>query len=145
MIGAKLYTKKSRIYFFLLMYALLALAGGALVVQSIVTLVKSRRPQVEVNEDFLTLKQASTPQLVRYRHIETVTRPDKNRLSVTLYEDGVRKDVTIWLREFVRLTLISWLIFFPRCAARHDSKITFPLCLAMKTSILFCRRSFYPL
>ena len=122
MIGTKIYTKKSRVYFFLLMYALLALAGGALMVQSvardeklsnaagfmvifgagmaIMTLVKSRRPQVEVTEDFLTLKQSSTPQLVRYRHIKTVTRSDKNRLAVTLYEDGVRKDVTIWLREF---------------------------------------------
>jgi len=99
MIGTKLYTKKSRVYFFLLMYGILALAGGTLVVQSIardeklsnasgfmvifgagmfiMTLVKSRRPEVAVYEDFLTLNQSRTPQLVRYRNI-----------------------VTIWLREF---------------------------------------------
>jgi hypothetical protein len=80
------------------MYALLALAGGALMVQSvardeklnaagfmvifgagmaIMTLVKSRRPQVEVNEDFLTLNQSRAQQLVRYRNISAVTRPDK--------------------------------------------------------------------
>ena len=121
MIGTKLYTKKSRVYFFLLMYGILALAGGTLVVQSIardeklsnaagfmvifgagmfiMTLVKSRRPEVAVYEDLLTLNQSRTPQLVRYRNIVTVSRPDKNRLIVTLREDDVRNDVTIWLRE----------------------------------------------
>ena len=121
MIGTKLYTEKSRVYFFLLMYGILALAGGTLVVQSIardeklsnaagfmvifgagmfiMTLVKSRRPEVAVYEDFLTLNQSRTPQLVRYRNIVTVSRPDKNRLIVTLREDDVRNDVTIWLRE----------------------------------------------
>ena len=121
MIGTKLYTKKSRVYFFLLMYGILALAGGALVVESvtrgeklsnaagfmvifgagmfIMTLVKSRRPQVAVHEDFLSLNQSRVTQLVRYRNIVTVSRPDRNRLIVTLREDGVRKDVTIWLRE----------------------------------------------
>jgi hypothetical protein len=121
MIGTKLYAKKSRVYFFLLMYGILALAGGALVAQSIaageklsnaagfmvifgagmfiMTLVKGRRPQVAVSADFLTLNQTRMQQLVRYRNIVTVSRPDKNRLIVTLREDGVRKDVTIWLRE----------------------------------------------
>jgi hypothetical protein len=103
------------------MYAVLALAGAALIVQSvardekpsnaagfmlifgagmsIMTLVKSRRPQVEVHEDFLTLNQARTTQLVRYRDIATVSRPDRNRLVVTLREDNGRRDVTIWLKE----------------------------------------------
>jgi len=103
------------------MYGILALAGGTLVVQSIardeklsnaagfmvifgagmfiMTLVKSRRPEVAVYEDLLTLNQSRTPQLVRYRNIVTVSRPDKNRLIVTLREDDVRNDVTIWLRE----------------------------------------------
>lgn len=121
MIGTKIYTRKSRVYFFLLMYAILALAGGALMVQSvardeklsnaagfmvifgagmaIMTLIKNRRPQVEVNEEFLTLKQSGIPQILRYRNLAGISRPDKSRLVVTLYEDGVRKDVTIWIRE----------------------------------------------
>ena len=124
MIGIKLYAEKSRVCFFLFMYSVLALAGAALIVQSIarneessnaagfmlisgagmaiMTLVKSRRPQGEVHEDFLTMNQSRTAQLVRYRKIATVSHPDKNRIVVALREDAGRKDVTIWLNDRCR-------------------------------------------
>jgi len=121
MIGTKLYTKRARVNLFLLLYGLLAVAGGLLTVQSfsrnealsgsigfmvifgagmfILTLVKSRQPQVSVHEDFLELHQSRIKQLIRYRHILAITRPDKKRLVITLQEDRSRKDITIWLKE----------------------------------------------
>jgi len=80
MIGTKLYQKKARVYFFLLMYGILAIAGGFFAALSlsrnqspsgaigfmvifgagmfVMTLVKSRRPQVSVYEDDLELNQS---------------------------------------------------------------------------------------
>lgn len=120
-IGTKLYPKKSRIYIFLIMYGLLASAGGVLIYRSlsqnqsppsaagfmvifgagmfILTLVKVTRPQVAVFQDFLELKQTRAPQLVRFRNITAVSRPDKKRLVITLREDNAKKEVTIWLRD----------------------------------------------
>jgi len=114
MIGTKLYTKISRVYFFLLMCGILAIAGGAHAIRSvarsenlsnaagfmmifgagmfIVTLAKNGQLQIAVHEDYLTQKQSRTQQLVRPRHIMTVLRPDKNRLFITLREDDDRKD-----------------------------------------------------
>ena len=124
MIGTKLYEKKARVYFFLIMYGILAIAGGVFAAQSlarnqspsgaigfmvifgagmfVMTLVRSRRPQVSVYEDDLEVNQSRTLQIVRYRNIVSVSQPDKNRLVVKLWEDGERKDVTIWLRELDR-------------------------------------------
>ena len=121
MVGARLYQKKSQVYFFLLMYGILALAGGGLAARSfmlgegasnaagfmlifgigmfILTFMKGRRPQVSVFEDFLELTQSRAKQLVRYRNVTSVSRPDRKRLVVTLREDDGRKDIVIWLRE----------------------------------------------
>lgn len=103
------------------MYGILSLAGFALIAQSvmrnqtasnaagfmiifglgmfILTLVKSRRPQVYIREDFLELNQSRAKQIVRYRNIRKVSRPDKNRLVITLREDNWKKDVVVWLKE----------------------------------------------
>ena len=124
MIGTKLYQRKSLVYFFLLLYGILAIAGGVLTVQAvtnnevpgnaagfmlvfgigmcILTLVKSRKPQISFFPDFLELRQSRTPDLVRYRNIVSVSRKDVNRLVVALREDKERKEVTIWLRELER-------------------------------------------
>ena len=121
MIGTKVYRKRSQVYFFLAMYGILASAGGSLMAQAIVrgqsvtaaagfmvifgagmftlTLLKSRKPQISVFEDFLELNQSRTKQLVRYRNITAVSQPDKNRLVVTLREDDGKKDAIIYLKE----------------------------------------------
>lgn len=121
MIGTKLYQKKSQVYFFLAMYGILSAAGIFLTAQSlklgqtpsnaagfmlvfgvgmlILTLVKSRKAQVSVYEEFLELDQSRSKQLLRYRNISAVSRPDKKRLVVTLREDGIKKDIVIWLKE----------------------------------------------
>jgi len=65
----------------------------------ILTLVKSRKPQVYLCEDFLELNQSRTKQVVRYRNITKVSRPDKNRLVLSLWEDGSKKEAVIWLKE----------------------------------------------
>jgi len=121
MIGAKLYIKKQLVYLHLLMYGLLALAGvgllgnafargekasgvlGFVVVFGIgmfvMTLVKSRRAQVAVYKDFMELRQSRRPQMIRYRNLVAVSRPDQKRLVLTLHEDNERKSVTVWLKE----------------------------------------------
>ena len=121
MVGAKLYTRKSFVYFHLVMYGVLALAGGVLLGQAIsrgekpsgllgfvvvfgmgmfiMTLVKSRRPQISVYKDFMELRQSRMPQLVRYRNLVAVSRPDQKRLVLTLQEDNDRKYVTVWLKD----------------------------------------------
>jgi len=121
MIGTKLYTKKGQVYLFLALYAVLAAAGGLLIAQSIsrnetpsgasgfmvifgagmciMTLIKSRQPQVSVHADFLEVHQSRTKQLIRYRNIVNIARPDKKRLVVTLYESGSRKEIPIWTKE----------------------------------------------
>ncbi len=121
MIGTKLYTKKGQVYLFLALYAVLAAAGGLLIAQSvsrnetpsgasgfmvifgagmcIMTLIKSRQPQVSVHADFLEVRQSRTKQLIRYRNIVGIARPDKKRLVVTLREDSTRKEITIWTKE----------------------------------------------
>ena len=65
----------------------------------VMTLVKSRRPQVAVYKDFMELRQSRMPQLVRYRNLVAVSRPDQKRLVLTLHEDNDRKFVTVWLKE----------------------------------------------
>lgn len=121
MIGMRLYARKKRVFTFLALYAILALAGGILTAQSvsrneplpgsvgfmvifgagmfIMTLVKSGQPQVTVHADFLEVKQSRTKLLIRYRNIVSIARPDKKRLVITLREDGERKEMTIWLKE----------------------------------------------
>ncbi|MBI5100421.1 MAG: hypothetical protein HZB33_01090 [Nitrospirae bacterium] len=119
--GQKLYPKKSRVYFFLFMYGMLAVAGAALATNAIslgqgpkgasgfmivfgagmfiMTAAKSMRPQVSVFEDYLQIDQTRKPQLVRYRYLVACSRPDGNRLVITVREEGVRRDVTIWTKE----------------------------------------------
>ncbi|MBI5848405.1 MAG: hypothetical protein HZB31_10745 [Nitrospirae bacterium] len=121
MIGTNLYIRKKQVYLFLLLYGILAAAGGLLIARSfshnestssasgflvifgtgmcIMTLVKSRQPQVSVHKDFLEVRQSRVKQLIRYRNIIGIARPDKRRLVVTLHEDRSRKDVTIWTKE----------------------------------------------
>lgn len=122
MIGTKIYIKKPQAYFFLSMYALLAVIGGILSIKPvlneqspnneagfmlvfgtgmfILTLAKIRKPQVSFFADFLELSQKRTKQLVRYRNIVAVNRPDLRSIVVTLKEDGHKTEVKIWLNEF---------------------------------------------
>jgi len=121
MIGTKIYQKRSQVYFFLAVYGILAIAGGSVMTLAIVrgqsvtgaagfmvifgagmfilTLLKSRRPQISICGDFLELNQSRAKQLVRYRNIAAVSQPDKNRLVVALREDNGKKDVVIYLKE----------------------------------------------
>jgi hypothetical protein len=119
--GTKLYPAKGRNYLFLALYAILAAAGSVIIAQSlsrnenpsgtsgfmvifgvgmfILILLKSRKPQVSLYEEYLELNQSRKPIYIYYKKIVSVSRPDKNRLVVKLWEEGVRKDVTIWLKE----------------------------------------------
>ena len=121
MVGARLYQKKSQARFFLAMYGLLALAGcvlAALAVRSnqnvpgaagfmivfglgmaVSALIRSRKAQVSVHEDFVEVHQSRTPRTVRYRNMTAVSRPDKNRLVVTLREDGGTRNEVVWLKQ----------------------------------------------
>jgi hypothetical protein len=121
MVGAKLYPRKSLTFSHLFLYGVLAVAGGLLLGgaisrserfsgvagfllifgagMSVMTLVKSRRPQVSVYGDFIELRQSRMPQLVRYRNLTAVSRPDRKRLLLSLREGNERKEVTVWLKE----------------------------------------------
>ncbi|HWR97623.1 MAG TPA: hypothetical protein VN317_04310 [Candidatus Methanoperedens sp.] len=120
MIGTKLRQKKSQANFFFAMYGMLALAGCTLAALSIRskqnvsgvvgfmivfgfgmavnTLIRSRKAQVAVYEDFLEVNQSRTPRTLRYRNMTAVSRPDKNRLVVTLREDGGVRNEVVWLK-----------------------------------------------
>jgi len=111
-------------YSHLFLYGVLAVAGGVLLREAvsrseklsgtagfllifgvgmcIMTLAKSRRPQVSVHKDFLELRQSRMPQMVRYRNLVAVSRPDQKRLVLTLREDNDKKYVTILLKELLR-------------------------------------------
>ena len=121
MTGTKIYQKKTQVYFFLAMYGIMSVLGSVLIALAvmrnqaasnaagfmiifgvgmfILTLSKSRRPQVYLCEDFLELNQSRTKQIVRYRNITKVSRPDRNRLVLSLWEDGRKKEAVIWLKE----------------------------------------------
>lgn len=121
MIGTRLFQRKSQASFFFAMYGMLALAGCALAARSIRSgqsvsgvagfmivfglgmavnaLIRSRRAQVSVHEDFVEVNQSRTPRTLRYRNMTAVSRPDKNRLVVTLREDGAIRNEVIWLKE----------------------------------------------
>lgn len=122
MIGMKLYQKKSQAYLFIALYGLLAVVGSSLATLSIQkqqnvsgavgfmivfglgmavnALIKSRRAQVAVHEEFLDVNQSRVVKTLRYRNMTGVSRPDKNRLIVTLREDGAVKNEVIWTKEF---------------------------------------------
>jgi len=124
MTGDKLYQKKSRTCVFLIAYGILAAAGGVLTAQSvtggqspgnaagfmlvfgtgmfILTLIKSRKPLIMVFEDFMEVRQSRKPELVRYRNIISAGRKGTDRLVITMREDGSRREVTVWTKEFER-------------------------------------------
>lgn len=121
MIGAKLYPKKSQAYLFIALYGLLAIVGSSLATltirnkqnvsgavgfmivfglgMAVSAMIKSRKAQVSVHEDFLDVNQFRVVRSLRYRNMTGVSRPDKNRLIVTLREDGAVKNEVIWTKE----------------------------------------------
>ncbi|MHB8834263.1 MAG: hypothetical protein ACYC9Y_00900 [Candidatus Methylomirabilia bacterium] len=121
MIGTKLYQKKSQAFFFIAMYGLLAIVGvgmatlsirnkqnvsgavGFMIVfglgMAVNTLLKSRKAQVAVHEDFLEVDQSRTPRTLRYRNMTGVSKPNKGRLIITVREDGATKNEVIWIKE----------------------------------------------
>ena len=121
MIGTKLHQKKSLAYLFLALYGLLALAGFAMAAlavrdkqnvsggvgfmivfglgMAVNTLIKSRKAQVSVHEDFMEVGQSRTPKTLRYRDMTGVSRPNKNRLVITFREAGATKNEVIWTKE----------------------------------------------
>lgn len=121
MIGAKLYQKRSQVRVFLALYGLLALVGCALAASAIKrnqagsgavgfmivfgtgmavnTLIKSGKARVSVYEDFLEVAQSRTVRTLRYRNITGISRPDNNRMIVTLREEGAVKNEVIWTKE----------------------------------------------
>lgn len=121
MIGTKLHQKKSQAYVLLSLYGLLAVTGGVLAALSISngqnvsgaagfmvifglgmavnTLIRSRKAQVSVYEDFLEIDQSRTVRTLRYRNITGVSRPDKRRMIITLREDGAIRNEVVWLND----------------------------------------------
>ena len=121
MTGTKLYQKKSQAYLFLALYGLLALVGSvmaALAIRSeqsvsggigfmivfglgmaVNTLIKSRKAQVSVHEEFMEVDQSRTVRSLRYADMTGVSRPNKNRLVITFREAGATKNEIIWTKE----------------------------------------------
>lgn len=121
MIGTKLYQKKSQAHLFIALYGLLAVVGSSMATlairnqknvsgavgfmivfglgMAVNALIKSRKAQVSVHEEFLEVNQSRTPRTLRYRTMTAVSRPDKNRILVTLREDGAIKNEVIWTKE----------------------------------------------
>lgn len=121
MTGTKLYQKKSQAYLFISLYGLLAIMGSSMATlairnqqnvsgavgfmivfglgMAVNALIKSRKAQVSVHEEFLDVNQSRTPRSLRYRNMTGVSRPDKNRLIVTLREGGAVKNEVIWTKE----------------------------------------------
>lgn len=121
MIGAKLYQKRSQVYLFVALYGLLAVVGSSMATLSIRNkqnvsgavgfmivfglgmavnaMIKSRRAQVSVHEEFLDVNQSRAVRSLRYRNMTGVSRPDRNRVVVTLREDGAVKNEVIWTKE----------------------------------------------
>jgi len=118
----KLYPRKKSAYFFLAMYGILAIMGfayaglaisegsnpgnavGFMLVfgtgMSIATLVKLRRPQIVAQGDYIEIRQSRALEYVRYRHIIGFSRPDRLRIVLRLMEDGAKREVAIWLKDF---------------------------------------------
>jgi len=121
MIGTKLYQKKSRSGFFLMMYGILALIGVALIAVSLsrnqdpsgaegftlifgvgmffLTWYKRGKPRVIVRDEYLELKQQFSPQFVTYSKISTVTRTKDDQLIIAVREGHDIKKTTIWLKD----------------------------------------------
>lgn len=121
MIGTKLYQKKTRSDFFLMMYGILALIGAALIAVSLyrnqdpagsegfmlifgagmffLTWYKRGKPRVIVRDEYLELKQQFKPQFVTYRKISTVTRTKDDQLVIAVREGHDIKRTTIWLKD----------------------------------------------
>ncbi len=121
MTGTKLYQKKSQAYLFIALYGVLAIVGSSMATLSIRNnqnvsgaagfmiifglgmavnaMLKSRRAQVSVHEEFLDVNQSRKIRSLRYRNMTGVSRPDKNRLIITLREDGAIKNEVVWLKE----------------------------------------------
>jgi hypothetical protein len=55
----------------------------------VMTLIRSRRPQVAAYKDFMELRQYQMRQLVPYRNLVAVSRPDQKRLALALREDRI--------------------------------------------------------
>jgi hypothetical protein len=121
MVGSKLRQRKSQARFFVATYALLALFGGALaavqvragesasgvagfmivfgVGMTVSALLKSRKAQVVVLEEQLEVHQGKAPRVLPYRRMTGLSRPDRNRLVVTLRDDGGVRNEVVWLKE----------------------------------------------
>ena len=121
MIGTKLYQKKSQAYFFIAMYGLLAVVGSSMATLSIRNkqnvsgavgfmivfglgmainaVIRSRRAQVSLYEDFMEVDQSRAVRTLRYRNMTGVSRPNKNRLVITFREDGATKNEIVWTKE----------------------------------------------
>ncbi|OGW41640.1 MAG: hypothetical protein A2010_14955 [Nitrospirae bacterium GWD2_57_9] len=108
MVGRKLYQRKSKVYFFLVMYAILALVGAALIAWSVsrnqnpsavegftlifgggmayLTWSRSRKPRVVIGEEYLELRQQRKPEFVKYKSISNATRTKDHRLVLGVRE-----------------------------------------------------------
>lgn len=121
MIGTKLYQNKSRVYFFLVMYSVLAVVGIILIALSlsrnqnpsgaegftlifgagmaILTWYKGRKPRVIIGETSLELYQQNKPRFIAYKDISTVTRTKDQRLVIAVRDGHTVDRVTVWLKE----------------------------------------------
>ena len=121
MIGTRLYQRRSKVVFFLVTYALLALIGLGLIVFSIsrgknpsgtegftlifgagmafLTWSKSRKPRLVVGEEYLELRQQNKPEFIKYKSISTVTRTKDDRLVIGVREGHGLNNKSIYLKD----------------------------------------------
>lgn len=121
MIGTKLYQKKSRVIFFLVMYGILAVIAVTLIAVSLhgnqnpsgvhgftlifsagmvfLTWRKSAKPRVVIHEKHLELNQQNKPIFVTFKNIANATRTRDNRLVIAVREGHTVNNVTVWLKD----------------------------------------------
>jgi hypothetical protein len=136
MIGRKLYQRKSKVYFFLVMYGVLALAGAALIVLAVsrernpsgaegftlifgsgmawLTWSKSRKPRIVVGDEHVELRQQNRPDFIKYKSISTVTRTRDNRLVLGVREGHGLKNFTVLLADLEKTDADKLSDFFQR-------------------------------
>lgn len=121
MIGTKLYSRRSRLRTFIILYGILGVGGlvvaslfagrgqevpgaaGFMIVfglgMAVLTWNKGRKPLVAVHDEYLELNFQRRPQFIVFKNISTVNRTQDGRLAVAVRDGHDIKNVTVWLKE----------------------------------------------
>lgn len=121
MIGTKLYSRRSRVKLFVILYGILGVGGlvmaslfagqgqevpaaaGFMIVfgfgMTLLTWSKGRKPLVVVHEEYVELNFQRRPQFIVFKSISTVTEAKDGQLVVAVRDGHDLKKVTVWMKE----------------------------------------------